>query len=91
MKIAHNRRFHDWVGSVIYNRTLPIYFQANKPDFMKHEQDGYFYKDQHSEYLKNYKIGIDYFDKILPDHRKHKDATLFDLLGVWSKSYCIGS
>lgn len=91
MQKIRNRGFHDWVASVIYNRTLPIRFQVNKPYFGKHEQDGFFFKDQHSEHLKNYNTGIDYFNKLLPEKWKHQNTTVLDLLGVWSKSYCIGN
>jgi len=94
-----DRGFHDWIASVIYNRTLPIRFKTNKPDWQRNEQDSFFFKDQHTEHFKNYKIGIEHFEKLIPEKWKHQHllkpinshTTLLDLLGVWSKSYCIGA
>jgi len=91
IKKTRSRNFHNWIASVIYNRTLPIRWQAEKSTFGKYEFDSYFFKDSTSEHVINYHKGIEYFNQLIPEMWKHQDTDILEIVGVWSKSYCIGS
>jgi hypothetical protein len=89
---AHGREYHDTIGSVLYNRTIiPFLHQpAKKSLFDTLEFDSsYFFKDPHSSHVVNWKTGIEKLNQITPDDWMHGNITK-NLVGMWSRSYCIG-
>lgn len=64
------RDVENYLASVIYHRTLPLYTQHlkdNSPIIVK-EQDSWFMKDAHSDAFRNYQRGIEYLGTILPQN-----------------------
>lgn len=83
---------HDFIGNIIYNRTLPMYFSPEKANTgLVQPWDKFFFNDQFSDHVKNWNAGIQYLNKLVPDQWKHGESLLDDIKGIFSKSYCLGT
>jgi hypothetical protein len=94
LSTASGRNYHDMVGSLLYNRTIiPIlHTPVQKSKYNALEFDfRYFFKDNHSAHVQNWNKGVQHLNQIIPAKWIHGDsvATNF-LVGIWSRSYCIG-
>lgn len=85
------RTRHDFIGDIVYNRTLPMFFNPAKAGrSVVQPWDKFFFKDENSDHVRNWKNGINYLDKLLPAKWKH-DGTLFeDTVGIFTDSYYLG-
>jgi hypothetical protein len=84
------RAQHEWYGSIIYNRTLPVYFQSEKDGFGTFSLDGFFHEDKNSDHVKNYQRGIDVLNQRIPEKWKVTGSSILQLVGIWSREYNIG-
>jgi hypothetical protein len=80
---------HHWLGNIIYNRSFPMLFYADKGITEIRETDYFFFKDKASDYYINWKKGIDYIRDSLPNEWVH-DSVSKGIVGIYSKSYCVG-
>lgn len=88
------REYHDQIGSLLYNRTIIPFLHkpAQKSQHNTLEFDlRYFFKDVNSDHVLNWNKGVDHLNQIIPKKWMHGN-TMADnfLVGIWSKSYCIG-
>lgn len=86
------RFLHDLYAKIIYDRTLPMYFNPSKAQNFGSvfPWDMFFLEDKNTDFYRNWKNGMDFFDKIIPDKWKHNGSVYNDMVGIWSKSYCLG-
>lgn len=85
------RSFHDFISKIIYDRTLPIHFNPEKvTGGLVHPWDMIFLENQNTDFYKHWTTGMDYFEKIIPDKWKHNGSVYNDMVGIWSRSYCLG-
>jgi hypothetical protein len=87
---SNSRNTQDIIAQIIYNRTLPLFFQAEKDPGRGMQGNGFFTKDTEAVYYKNWMNGILELDRMIPASYK-SGSILNDLHGIWSKSYCIGN
>jgi hypothetical protein len=80
----------DLFASIIYNRTLPMFWQNDKvhDGFMQGHR--FFTEDTQTLAYKNWINGVVQLDRMIPAMYK-TGSILRDLHGAWSKSYCIGN
>lgn len=81
---------HHFLGKIIYNRTFPMPFYPDKSPTEIREPDYFFFKDTNASYYQNWKKGIDYIRASLPSQWVH-DSVAQGIVGIYSKSYCIGN
>lgn len=81
---------HHFLGKLIYDRKLPLPFYSDKDTVQVKGMDEILLKDTNAEYYSNWKTGVDQIRKILPAHWIHDNANK-GIVGVYSKSYCLGS
>ena len=85
------RSLHDFISKIIYDRTLPIHFNPEKvTGGLVHPWDMIFLENQNTDFYKHWTTGMDYFEKIIPDKWKHNGSVYNDMVGIWSRSYCLG-
>lgn len=84
------REYHDWVNSIIYERSVPILWQPNKTLFGARGGADYFFKHANSQHVKHWEQGMAYFRNLVPQHWIHDNTQTLELLGVWSPSYSVG-
>lgn len=83
---------HDFIGSIIYNRTLPMFFNPSKADqSVVQPWDRFFFADTNSSHVKNWQNGMTQLDKLLPTKWKHNGTIFEDMIGIYTSSYCLGS
>jgi hypothetical protein len=91
---AGDREYHDLVGSVLYNRTIiPFLHQPAKKSLLHNLEfdENYFFKDPHSSHVVNWKNGVEKLNQITPVDWMHgNNIAKNNLIGIWSRSYCIG-
>lgn len=86
------RDLHDFIGKIIYDRMIPIKFITDKAGVgAVYPWDSYFFNDTHSDHVKQWHKGMQQLELIIPDKWKHNGSVFNDLVGIWSKSYSIGS
>ena len=89
---VHDRGFFFFIANIIYRRTLPLYFQAEKPAAgLITSCETEFHKDSSEQYVKNWVNGVEEIDKIIPDQWKHNGTIYNGIVGCFTKSYYIGS
>lgn len=82
---------HEFLGSIIYNRTWPILFTQIKPSQEIQEYDYYFFKDMESDHYVNWRNGMDYLQTKINPSWMHDGNIDKGLLGIYSKYYDIGT
>lgn len=91
---AKDRRMHDMIGNVIYPpRLMPILFNPEKqfdPSVVR-PWERFFFKDPNADHVKNWNAGIASVDRIIPEKWKNKGSLFSDLVGIYSRSYSVGS
>ena len=92
---AGGRTYHNMVASILYQRTIipMLYDQVEKSKYNTLEFDmNYFFNDPYSVHVQNWRKGIEKLDQIIPNDWKDPAGIVKNsLVGIWSKSYCIGS
>jgi hypothetical protein len=81
---------HHFLSKIIYNRKLPLLFYPGKDDAQVKGMDEILLRDKNTDYYVNWKTGVDEIRKTLPAHWVH-DTVGKGIVGVYSKSYCLGS
>jgi hypothetical protein len=81
---------HHFLAKLIYNRKLPLPFYPDKDTVQIKGMDEILLKDQNTDYYKNWKTGVDEIRKLMPAHWIHETVNK-GIVGVYSKSYCLGS
>lgn len=89
-KDPNGREYEDFVASIIYNRTLPLYSVHLKDEgsTIIQAKDAWFAKDLQGDGYKNWKRGVDYFKTLVPE--EYKDSNSNGIVGLWSKPYNLG-
>jgi len=87
---SNTRNTQDTIAQVIYNRTLPLFFQVEKDPGRWLQANNYFIKDTETVHYKNWMNGMLELDKMIPAGYKSV-SILNDLHGIWSRSYRIGN
>ena len=82
------RAYHDWLANIIYRRTLPVFYQAEKNSFNSFETDEFFFRDP-GKHVKNFLTGVKWLTDPIPDKWKTVTPHGITLTGIWSKSYNI--
>lgn len=85
------RSYHDWLAGIIYQRTLPLYFTTEKSPYQSLLMDQWFFQDSQSAYLKNFRQGVESLITSIPDRWVTQNQFTSDLVGIWSRSYDLGS
>jgi len=88
----NGRILHDFKAKIIYDRTLPMYFNPSKAHNFGSvfPWDIFFLENKNTDFYLNWKNGMDYFNKIIPNKWKHDGSIYNDMVGIWSRSYCLG-
>ena len=76
---------HNWLASIIYDRTLPVLGWPEKGQYEVRETDWFFFKDKQAKHYTNWAKAI---DKVTQTVQFTSDIRQ-GLTGVYSKSYCI--
>jgi hypothetical protein len=85
------RTKHDFIGNIVYNRTLPMFFSPAKADrSVVQPWDKFFFKDENSAHVRNWQNGMNQLDKLLPAKWKHNGTLFEDTIGIFTDSYCLG-
>ena len=90
---SRNRKYHDFIANIIYKRKFPVTFNAKKIEGISvlRPWETYFLHDSHTDYLKNWRNGMDQLNKLVPDKWKHGGSIYNDVLGIFTKSYSVGA
>ena len=91
VKFLSGPRRHEFISTIIYNRTWPILWQTSKPSNDIQEYDHYFFKDKQSAHYINWKNGMDHLQAKINPSWMHNQNIYKGLLGIYSKCYDIGT
>ena len=91
---ATGRSYDNFIGSIVYKRTLPLLVEHLKcfDSMIADDRDFWFLSDQHRDNFINWKNGVDYLKILMPVEWHH--STGFwkgGLQNIWSKPRYLGT
>lgn len=88
----NGRPKHNFLASIIYQRTLPLPFSPEKSRAIGiTSQDTYFFRNPGDEHVQKWHKIIRNLDSVIPEHWKHDGSMYNDLIGIYSQEYSVGT
>jgi hypothetical protein len=88
------RAYDNFIGSIVYKRTLPLLIEHLKcvDSSIADDRDYWFFSDQHNNSFKNWNNGVDYIKTLIPTSWHHSDGFWKGgIQNMWSKPRYLGT
>ena len=92
--ISTGRAYDNFIGSIVYKRTLPLLVEHLKSSVSSvvDDRDYWFLTDKYSDSLSNWKNGVEYLQTLMPSEWHHVDGFWKSgLQNIWSKPRYLGA